>query len=424
MSSYISSSAINPLVHVYFFNPVTGSITYEPMRSPGAAPSNSPRLQYIPGQPKPRTLGKDTRGLIEDLPIRHNHAVYFIATPPSKWDPLTTKDRLSKIRRAKLHVRKMELQVLELEAALTQDDHDDHDDYESEDVSSCYSYDTSSLSIGDCSGESSISSIEESQRSRDSFSTDDSLSDHDTDPEEDEPGEHRDRQGDDKNEDDDNLRNNVASVTASVLPSAPSPETSNSLSILHAHPMTPSESPPKPLSRYLLSIPKTPSSLRQLTHPPSVDNVPSTLSTLGKQGERRSNKRKAEDFEDSRTVKRLKTAPPTDPQAPIPSAPVTDLPRADQQSTSLKRKREDDDDVIASGSSQQDNSDSGPAAKKLRTAPEPMIPRRRRRRPKVVRPLARKMWDKLMKTKLKALKLGATFSDFGFLPAKKTRRAA
>ena len=284
-------------------------------------------------------------------------------------------------------------------------------------------------------------SSEEDQCSRDSFSTDDSFSDRDTDPEEDEAGEHQDGQGDDENEDDNYLRDNVASGSASPLPSAPSVETFDILSISHAQPMTPSESPPKP-PRYLLSIPKTPSSLRHLTYPPSVDDVPSTLSALGTQGEQRSNKRKAEDFEDSvslqhsfgststanrflqRTVKRLKVAPPADPQSPTPSAPAADLPRADPQSTSLKRKREDDDGVVASGSSQQDNPDSGPAAKKLKIAPQPTIPRRRRRRPKVVRPLARKVWDKVLKANLKALKLGATFSEFGLLSGKKTRRAA
>ena len=59
-----------------------------------------------------------------------------------------------------------------------------------------------------------------------------------------------------------------------------------------------------------------------------------------------------------------------------------------------------------------------------RCLPESTARRRRRRRPKDVRPLARKMWDKLMQTKLVALKLGATFSDFGFLPAKKKARRA
>ena len=118
---------MNPLVHVYFFNPVTGIITYEAMRAPGAPPSNSPRLQHIPGQPKPRSLGKDTRGLIEDLIIRPDHAVYFIATPPSKWEPLSDKERAAKIRRAKIQVRKMELDALDLEAALTQDNDDDDD---------------------------------------------------------------------------------------------------------------------------------------------------------------------------------------------------------------------------------------------------------------------------------------------------------
>lgn len=122
------STAMNPLVHVYFFNPVTGIITYEAMRAPGAPPSNSPRLQHIPGQPKPRSLGKDTRGLIEDLIIRPDHAVYFIATPPSKWEPLSDKERAAKIRRAKIQVRKMELDALDLEAALTQDNDDDDDD--------------------------------------------------------------------------------------------------------------------------------------------------------------------------------------------------------------------------------------------------------------------------------------------------------
>ena len=79
--------------------------------------------------------------------------------------------------------------------------------------------------------------------------------------------------------------------------------------------------------------------------------------------------------------------------------------------------------LFRSGSSQQDNPDSGPAAKKLKMAPEPTIPRRRRRRHKDMRPIARKMWDKLMKTKVKALKLGATFSDFGF-KKRKARNAA
>ena len=76
---------------------------------------------------------------------------------------------------------------------------------------------------------------------------------------------------------------------------------------------------------------------------------------------------------------------------------------------------------------QQDDLDSGPAAKKLKMTPESepkSIPRRRRRRPKVVRPLARKMWDGLLHTRVVAMKLGETFSDFGFLRARKKTRCA
>ena len=121
------STAMDPLVHVYFFDPVTGEIRYEAMRSPGAVPSNSPRLQYIPGQRKPLTLGKDTRGFIQDLIVRGDHAVYFIAAPPSRWEPLSEKQRKDNIRRAKIQVRQMELKALEQETALINDG-DEHDD--------------------------------------------------------------------------------------------------------------------------------------------------------------------------------------------------------------------------------------------------------------------------------------------------------
>ena len=128
------STAIDPLVHVYFFDPVTDEIRYEAMRSPGAMPSNSPRLQYVPSQRKPLTLGTDTRGFIQDPVVRGDHAVYFIAAPPSRWEPLSGKQRKDKIRRAKIHVRQIELKTLEQEAALINATHhepnDDLDDDE------------------------------------------------------------------------------------------------------------------------------------------------------------------------------------------------------------------------------------------------------------------------------------------------------
>ena len=110
------------------------------------------------------------------------------------------------------------------------------------------------------------------------------------------------------------------------------------------------------------------------------------------------------------------------PLTPSPSASglVVSDPAPEQQATPLKRKREDVDDGEASGSSQPDNSkDPGPAAKKLQITVPPLATGRRPRRPKKRPPLVRKMWDKLMVTKLAALKLGATFSDFGFRSARR-----
>ncbi len=335
---------------------------------------------------------------------------------------------------------------------------------------SSYGSDSSALSIGDCTGESFTLSTDESLYSRDSFSTDNSVSTHHTDGDrdEDEDQDRRDEddQGsedehldDNKNEDDEHMRDNVESVTVPVLPSPPSATTSDSLASgidlatanSDVSPKSPPGSPARPLPRYRLSIPKTSSSLRRPTCPASVEESYAVTTGEDVSIPQVSKKRKADDCEDSvssdyflcpgatadlvlqHTVKRLKMAPPATtsthtglprcrckppkrrrPAAPSTPGPVVCRPAPQQQATSLKRKRdEDDDDREASGSSQHDTPDAGPAAKKPR-----------RRRPKDVRPLARKMWDKLMQTKLVALKLGATFSDFGFLPAKRRARRA
>ncbi|KAI1790708.1 hypothetical protein LXA43DRAFT_467806 [Ganoderma leucocontextum] len=484
-------SNMTPLVHVYLFNPVTNIITYEPMRTPGAVHSHSPRLQYVPGKPNPRTLGKDTRGLIEDLVVRREHAVFFIATPASTWDPLTNKQRAAKIRSAKIQVRDMELMALDLDAALTMEDDTDPDDdsYSQSDSSYTDTSFTLSISIGDCSG--------------DSFTLEDSLSVADSDGDQDQDGEdHEDQdQGDqddqsdededyddDKNEDHEDVRDNVDNVTAPVHPPLPSAATSDSLasdtSFATANsdfsPTNPSEPPARPIRiripPYLRSSPEKPSSLRRLTYSASIDEsfysategedvsilgvptssiddddddddegkTPGALPSLGIQGERQTQKRKADDYEDLRTAKRLKMAHPTGtptqaapgtvlppgrcrckppkrqpPPAPFTPSPVVSKPAAQQQTASLKRKREDEEgDSETFELVPRDNSASGPTVKKIRMTP------RRRRRPKVVLPLVRKMWDKFMWKKIIAIGERSTDTGSGSGSAnKKARRS-
>ena len=155
------------------------------------------------------------------------------------------------------------------------------------------------MSVGDGSGESSILSIEQSQCSRDSFSTDNSWSADEADRHQVQAGEHQDR---DQGQED--ARSNVATVPAPLLPSNPSVTSSGSLvantasatTDLHIFPTIPLESPFRPPSRYLLSIPKTPSSLRKLAYSAPVQPI---------QGEQRSNKRKADDLEDSVSLDHL-----------------------------------------------------------------------------------------------------------------------
>ena len=117
------------LAHVYLFDPIADEIRYQPMRLPGGIKSTCPRLQHVSGTSVPLTLGKDTRGLIEEVIVQRGHAVFFVATPEKDTKAvLCEQERKTRILAAKKHVRMIELATLELEDALAKQDETSDDE--------------------------------------------------------------------------------------------------------------------------------------------------------------------------------------------------------------------------------------------------------------------------------------------------------
>ena len=139
--------------YVYTYDAATGALTSQLMRVPGGCHSSSShRAQRSPSpnplEPLP-TLGKDTKGLIDEVIIRRGEAVYFIEQKAgqapttineSEKENVSVEGRKtgSAVRRVMREVREVELMARRLEEALcmdeeAEDDDDDDDDDDDED---------------------------------------------------------------------------------------------------------------------------------------------------------------------------------------------------------------------------------------------------------------------------------------------------